>query len=37
MSWPEKGPNWCSSDELLLIQTRIQGVIDRDVKLIDVV
>ena len=36
-SWPEKGLNWSSSDELSLLQTRVQSVVDRDVKLVDVV
>ena len=36
-SWPKKGPNWCSSDELSLLQTRIQSMVDKDVKLVDVV
>ena len=36
-SWPKKGPNWSLSDELSLLQTRIQSVVDKDVKLVDVV
>ena len=36
-SWPEKGLNWSSSDELSLLQTRVQSVVDKDVKLVDVV
>ena len=37
MSWPEKGLNWSLSDELSLVQTRVQSVVDKDVKLVDVV
>ena len=36
-SWPEKGPNWCLYNERFLLQTCIQGVVDRDIKLVDVV
>ena len=36
-SWPKKDLNWSSSDELSLLQTRVQSVVDKDVKLIDVV
>ena len=36
-SWPEKGLNWSSSDELSLLQTCVQSVVDKDVKLINVV
>ena len=36
-SWPKKGPNWSSSDELSLLQTHVQSVVDKDVKLVDVV
>ena len=37
MSWPEKGLNWSSSDELSMLQTRVQSVVDKDVKLVNVV
>ena len=36
-SWPKKGPNWCSSDELSLLLTRVRNMVDKDVKLVDVV
>ena len=36
-SWPKKGLNWSSSDELSLLQTRVQSVLDEDIKLVDVV
>ena len=36
-SWPKKGPNWSSSDELSLLQTRFRSAVDKDVKLVDVV
>ena len=36
-SWPKKGPNWSSSDELSLLPTRVQGVVDMDVKLVNIV
>ena len=34
---PKKGPNWSSSNELSLLQTRVKSVVDKDVKLVDVV
>ena len=36
-SWPKKGLNWSSSDELSLLQTRVQSVAYKDVKLVDIV
>ena len=36
-SWVEKSPNWCSSDELIALQMRIQSMIDRDIKLVDII
>ena len=33
----EKGPNWSSSDELMALQTRIQSMVDRNIKLVDVI
>ena len=36
-SWVEKSPNWCSLDELIALQTRIQSMIDRDIKLVDII
>ena len=33
----KKSPNWSSSDELSLLQARVQSVVDKDVKLVDVV
>ena len=37
MSWPKKGLNWSSSDELSVLQTCVKGVVDKDVKLVSVV
>ena len=37
MSWPKKGLNWSSSDELSVLQTRVKGMVDKDVKLVNVV
>ena len=36
-SWIEKGPNWSSSDELIALQTRIQSMVDKNIKLVDVI
>ena len=36
-SWIEKGPNWSSSDELIVLQTRIQSMVDKNIKLVDVI
>ena len=37
MSWPKKGMNWSSSDELSVLQTCVQRMVDKDVKLVNVV
>ena len=36
-SWIEKGPNWSLSDELIAMQTRIQSMVDKNIKLVDVI
>ena len=36
-SWVEKSPNWCSPDELIALQTRIQSMVDKNVKLVNVI
>ena len=36
-SWVEKIPNWCSPDELIALQTHIQSMVDKNVKLVDVI
>ena len=36
-SWVEKSPNWCSPDELIALQTRVQSMVDKNVKLVDVI
>ena len=36
-SWKEKGPNWSASDELIALQTRTQSMVDKTVKLVDVI
>ena len=36
-SWQEKGLTWGSSDELTALQTRVQSMIIKKVKLVDVV
>ena len=37
MSWPKKGLNWSSSDELSVLETHVKGVVDKGVKLVNVV
>ena len=36
-SWLEKGLDWSSSDELTVLQTRIRSMVDKNVKLINVI
>ena len=36
-SWQEKGLDWSSSDELTALQTRIRSMMDKNVKLVDVI
>ena len=36
-SWVEKSPDWCSPDELIALQTRVQSMVTKDVKLIDII
>ena len=36
-SWLEKGLNWSSSDELMALQTSIQSMVDKNIKLVDVI
>ena len=36
-SWMGKGPNWSSSDELMVLQTCIQSMVDRNIKPVDVI
>ena len=36
-SWVEKSPDRCSPDELIALQTRIQSMMTKDVKLVDVI
>ena len=36
-SWKDKGPNWSASDELIALQTRIQSMVEKDVKLVDLI
>ena len=36
-SWIENGPNWSSSDEPIALQTRIQSMVDKNIKLVDVI
>ena len=36
-SWMEKGPNWSSSDELIALQTRIQRIVEKNIKLVHVI
>ena len=31
-SWPEKGLDWSSSDELTALQTRIMSIIDKNIR-----
>ena len=37
MSWPEKGLNWSSSDELTALQMCIQSMVDKNIKLVNVI
>ena len=36
-SWVEKSLNWCSSDELIALQTHVQSMVDKDIKLVDII
>ena len=36
-SWVKKSPDWCSPDELIALQTRVQSMVTKSVKLIDVI
>ena len=36
-SWVEKSPDWCSPDELIVLQTGVQSMVTKNVKLIDVI
>ena len=36
-SWVEKSPDWCSPDELIALQTRVQSMVDKDVKLVYII
>ena len=36
-SWQEKGLDWSLSDELTVLQTRIRSMMDKNVKLVDVI
>ena len=36
-SWVEKSPDWCSPDELIALQTRVQSMVTKSIKLVDVI
>ena len=36
-SWLEKGLDWASSDELTALQTRIKSMVDKNIKLVNVI
>ena len=36
-SWPEKGLDWPSSDELTALQTHMKSMGDKNIKLVNVV
>ena len=36
-SWLEKSTDWCSPDELIALQTRVQSMVTKNVKLVDVI
>ena len=36
-SWLEKGLDWSSSNELKALQTRIRSMIDKNIKLVNVI
>ena len=35
-SWVEKSPDWCSPDELIALHTRVQSMVTKNIKLVDV-
>ena len=37
MSWPKKGLDWSSPDELSVLQTRVKDMEDKNIKLVNVV
>ena len=36
-SWVEKSPDWGSPDEVIALQTRVQSMSTKKVKLVDVI
>ena len=36
-SWLEKGLDWASSDELTALQTHIKSMVDKNIKLVNVI
>ena len=36
-SWLEKGLNWSSSDELIVLQMHMQSMVDKNIKLVNVI
>ena len=36
-SWVEKSPDWCSPNELIALQTRVQSMVTKSIKLVDVI
>ena len=36
-SWPEKGLDWSSLDELTALQTRIKSMVDKNIKLVNMI
>ena len=36
-SWLEKGLDWPSSDELIALQTRIRSMVNKNIKLVNVI
>ena len=36
-TWVEKSLDWCSPDELIALQTRVQSMVTKSVKLVDVI
>ena len=36
-SWIEKGPNWSSSDEMIALQMHVRSMVDKDIKLVNII
>ena len=36
-SWVEKSLDWCSPDKMIALQTRVQSMVTKNIKLVDVI